>query len=96
MTAVKIDRSDEIDELLTKIYLDTGIKLSKKELLEIIFDQSSSNYEKLLSAIQKTKTTVKMIDTIEVRREFMQRFAGIITDDIEEIDPKSMWATGIS
>ncbi|MCY3413707.1 MAG: hypothetical protein INQ03_18835 [Candidatus Heimdallarchaeota archaeon] len=87
MSAVKIDRQHEIDELLAKIYLDTNIKMNKKELLEFIFDISFNNYDQLIEMIKNLHTK----DSIELRKKFIEEFAGCIQADDEDIDPKSIW-----
>lgn len=91
MTSVKIDRHAEIDELLAKIYLDTHIKLSKKELLELIFDITKDDYDLLL---QNIKNGTKK-DDIDLRKSFINTFSGVLNEVDEEIDPKSIWVTDV-
>ena len=90
MGVVKIDRNEEIDTLLAKIYLDTKLKLTKKELLELIFDHSTEDYDQLLLLI---KDHIEKDNEI-LRKKFINQFSGIIDEEIdEEIDPKSIWLT---
>ncbi|MHA2253498.1 MAG: hypothetical protein ACXAD7_24280 [Candidatus Kariarchaeaceae archaeon] len=91
MTAVKIDRQDMIDELLARIYLDTKIKLNKKNLLELIFDMSYQNYDNLIKVI--LESNVK--DSIRLRKSFIENFSGKLKSDDEDFDPKSIWVSDV-
>ena len=94
MTAVKIDRQKEIDELLARIYLDTKIKLTKKELLEFIFDQSSKDYPSIIANLKQQKQN----DGKQKRKLFIQTFSGVVdllSHKMSEDDPKSIWKTKV-
>jgi hypothetical protein len=92
MSSVKIDRHSEINELLAKIYLDTKLKLSKKELLEIIFD---INYEDYGLLVQRIKSRLQR-DNLDVRKSFIKKLSGkLIAEDNDEVDPKSIWVDSV-
>lgn len=90
MATVKFDKQDELNELLARITLDIGITLSKKELIEIIFELGSVEYEALLSLIEQKKRQPE--DNINLRQEFITKYSGCIElPDEEEINPKKIW-----
>ncbi len=88
MNTIKFDHHDELDLLLAQIYLDTKQKLSKKDLLEIIFEVGTQDYQNLIRKILKQDN----YQDKNLRKEFIQTFSGVITIiDQEEITPKSIW-----
>ena len=48
VSTVKFDLQEDLDELQARIFLDTRKKLSKKEVLELVFRIGVQNYEKIL------------------------------------------------
>ncbi len=51
VSTVKFDLQDDLDELQARIFLDTRKKLSKKEVLELVFRLGAQNYEKILETL---------------------------------------------
>ena len=51
MATVKFDSQDELDELQAKIYLDTKIKLTKKEILELFFKYGKTHYNEIIQEL---------------------------------------------
>jgi hypothetical protein len=91
MSAVKFDKQEELDRLQAKIMLDLGMKLSKKDLLELLFEMGSQDYDRLLEYIRKNKTQTK--DSVDLRRKFISKYSGIIELDEKEekMEPKEIW-----
>ncbi|MBD3339354.1 MAG: hypothetical protein GF353_09610 [Candidatus Lokiarchaeota archaeon] len=88
MATIRFDKQDELDELIARIYLDTQKKLSKKELLEIIFELGIKDYHALLKKIQ----TKDESNSKDLREEFINKFSGIISvSNPDDINPKSIW-----
>ena len=85
MPVVKFDHLEKLDELAAKIFLDTRSKLSKKKLLEIIFDLGKEDYEKLVEKVRSSQSESSMIE----RKDFIKNFAGCLDlgeeDDIDFI-----------
>lgn len=52
VSTVKFDLHDDLEELQARIYLDTKKKLSKKEILELVFRIGAQNYDQILKALQ--------------------------------------------
>ena len=73
MSSVKFDRHFEIDELLAKIFLDTKLKISKKQLLEFIFDIHYEDYDLLLQRIRISL----LKDNLDLRKSFIDKFSSI-------------------
>ena len=92
MSTIKFTRHDELDLLLAQIYLDTKQKLTKKDLLEIIFEVGIQDYQYLLKKILNQDNCADK----GLRKEFIQAFSGSITlDDHEEMNPKTIWVKQI-
>ena len=53
LSTVKYDFQDQLNELQAKIYLDTKIKLSKKELLELVFMVGVEQYDEIIHRIKR-------------------------------------------
>ncbi|MBD3230528.1 MAG: hypothetical protein GF329_20280 [Candidatus Lokiarchaeota archaeon] len=88
MATIKFDRQDELDKLIARIYLDTNRKYTKKDLLEIIFELGSQDYNALLKKIRNTTTS----DSKDLRSQFIEDFSGSISvSDPDEINPKIIW-----
>ena len=51
MSTVKFELQDDLNELQARIYLATKKKLSKKEILELTFNFSKNNFDRLISLI---------------------------------------------
>ena len=69
MSTVKFDLQDDLEEIKAKIYLDTHKKLTKKQVLELIFRIGKRNYEDILRELQThnqplSDKTVKQIHTL--------------------------------
>lgn len=91
MSSVKFDRHIEIDELLARLYLDAKIKISKKQLLEFIFDIHYEDYDLLL---QRIRTKLQK-DNLDLRKSFISKFSGQLITESDEIDPKSIWLNSV-
>jgi len=93
---VRFSKTDQLDELRAKIYLDSHINLSKKELLEIIFDIGIEDYGKIVETIKQRNTEKE--DNVEMRKDFIEQFNGCISleeDEDEVPDFKSIWVKNI-
>ena len=51
VSTVKFELQDDLNELQARIYLATKKKLSKKEILELTFNFSKNNFDRLISLI---------------------------------------------
>jgi hypothetical protein len=90
MATIRFDRQDELDALIARIYLDTRQKLSKKELLEIIFEVGIQDYHLLVKKVQEPK---KSVDG-GLRSQFIAQISGALSvsdADVDKSNPKSMW-----
>ena len=89
MDTIKFTRHDELDHLLARIYLDTKRKLTKKELLEIIFEVGIQDYHYLIKKILHPET----LEDDTLRQKFIEDFSGCLTldDGDDDIDAKSIW-----
>ncbi|MDH5402462.1 MAG: hypothetical protein OEZ01_05725 [Candidatus Heimdallarchaeota archaeon] len=74
MSTVKFDRQEKLDELISRIYLDTKIKITKKDLLELIFDITSENYNLILQELIKSTSRVISSINVDEMLEFVQDF----------------------
>lgn len=45
---LKFDSQDELEELQSRIYLDTKVKLTKKEILELCIKYAKKHYNELI------------------------------------------------
>lgn len=52
MSTVKFAMQDELNELQAKIYLHTKKKMSKKEILELVFKMGQQDFEKIIEMIE--------------------------------------------
>ena len=92
MATIKFDLQDELDELNARLYLDSKIKFTKKELLELIFKLGIQDYNLLLKKIKK----LEGIDNKELRKKFIDTFsASLSISDSEISNPKSIWVKEI-
>lgn len=66
VSTVKFDLHDELEELQARIYLDTKKKLSKKELLELVFHIGAQHYDLILKTLQSEETPLddQIIQTV--------------------------------
>ena len=88
MSVIKFDHQEQLDELAAKIFLDTRFKLSKKKLLEIIFDLGKEDYDKL---VEKVRSSLSESSIIE-RKEFIKNFAGCLDlAEGDDIDFRPIW-----
>ena len=55
MATVKFDSQDELEELQARIYLDTKVKLTKKEILELFFKYGKSHYNEVIQEINSNQ-----------------------------------------
>ena len=52
VSTVKFDLKDDLEELQARLYLDTRKRLTKKEVLEIVFRVGLENYDLIVKEIQ--------------------------------------------
>lgn len=52
MSTVKFDLKDDLEELQARLYLDTRKRLTKKEILEIVFRIGLENYELIVNEVR--------------------------------------------
>ena len=52
VSTVKFDLKDDLEELQARLYLDTRKRLTKKEILEIVFRIGLENYELIVNEIR--------------------------------------------
>ncbi|MFO7835079.1 MAG: hypothetical protein R6V83_00345 [Candidatus Thorarchaeota archaeon] len=52
MSTVKFDLQDDLEELQSRLYLDTGKRLTKKDILELAFRIGTENYNRIVSEVQ--------------------------------------------
>ncbi len=85
MSTIKFDLHDELNELLARIYLDTRKKITKKELLEIVFRIGMQDYSKIVEAITQ-KRPILTEDTIRKIEELSEDFGEGTEKSSEMID----------
>lgn len=52
VSTVKFDLKDDLEELQARLYLDTRKRLTKKEVLEIVFRVGLENYDLIVKELQ--------------------------------------------
>ena len=52
VSTVKFDLQDDLEELQARLYLDTRKRLSKKEILELVFRIGKENYDLIVREVQ--------------------------------------------
>jgi len=52
VSTVKFDLKDDLEELQARLYLDTRKRLTKKEILEIVFRIGLENYDLIVNEIR--------------------------------------------
>ncbi|MDF1540376.1 MAG: hypothetical protein P1Q69_15885 [Candidatus Thorarchaeota archaeon] len=52
MSTVKFDLKDDLEELQARLYLDTRKRLTKKEILEIVFRIGLENYDLIVNEVR--------------------------------------------
>ena len=72
MSTIKFDLQDDLEEIQARIYLDTHKKLTKKQLLELIFRIGKRNYADILDELQIQDQSISS-DTID-------RILGLVED----------------
>ena len=58
VSTVKFDLKEDLEELQARIYLDTKKKLTKKDILELVFKIGAKNYEEIIQEIQQEKAAL--------------------------------------
>lgn len=92
MATIKFDKQHQLDELISRIYLDTKKKYTKKDLLELIFEIGIQDYHALLEKVKNENKT----DSKDLRNQFINTFSGSITvPNPDEVNPKSIWEKDI-
>lgn len=93
MAKIKFDRQEELDELVARIYLDTKRRLSKKELLEAIFEVGTRDYQALLALVREPPED----RDATARARFIERVSGALSlpgSGDDAVDAKSIWERG--
>ncbi len=87
MSTVKFDFHDQLDELQAKLYLDTKIKITKKEILELTFKIGSKDYDRLLKMVLASKKTItkKQLDEILSLAEDFGLGTENLSQEVDEI-----------
>jgi len=52
VSTVKFDLKDDLEELQARLYLDTRKRLTKKEILEIVFRIGLENYDLIVNEVR--------------------------------------------
>jgi hypothetical protein len=52
VSTVKFDLKDDLEELQARLYIDTRKRLTKKEVLEIVFRVGLENYDLIVKELQ--------------------------------------------
>ncbi len=52
VSTVKFDLQDDLEELRARLYLDTGKRLTKKEILELVFRIGLQNYDLIVKNVR--------------------------------------------
>ena len=52
VSTVKFDLKDDLEELQARLYLDTRKRLTKKEILEIVFKIGLENYDLIVNEVR--------------------------------------------
>jgi hypothetical protein len=52
VTTVKFDLKDDLEELQARLYLDTRKRLTKKEILELVFKMGLENYDLIVESLR--------------------------------------------
>jgi hypothetical protein len=52
VSTVKFDLKDDLEELQARLYLDTRKRLTKKEVLEIVFRIGLENYDLIVNEVR--------------------------------------------
>ncbi|MHA1861509.1 MAG: hypothetical protein ACTSVM_04375 [Candidatus Ranarchaeia archaeon] len=68
MSTIKFDLQDELEEIKAKIYLDTHKKLTKKQVLELIFQIGKRDYERILKELQTNNQALSDKTVKQIRR----------------------------
>ena len=55
MSTVKFDLQEDLEELQARIFLETRKKLSKKEILEIVFKIGSEHFDQVINEIKNNE-----------------------------------------
>ncbi len=58
MSAVKFDLHYQLEEIQARLYRDTGVKLTKKEVLEIIFRIGAEQYDLIVQEIRSRESSL--------------------------------------
>ena len=66
MATVKFDSQDELDELQARIYLDTKIKLTKKEILELFFKYGKTHYDEIIQELKSDQEELTDADINDI------------------------------
>jgi len=73
VSTIKFDLQEDLEELRARVYLSTKVKVTKKELLEIVFRVGMKHIPQILEEIKPQKTTLddKTIESIlELAEDF--------------------------
>lgn len=66
VSTVKFDLQDDLEELRARIYLSTKVKLTKKEVLELVFRIGAKDFQQIINEIDPQTDTLdnKTIESI--------------------------------
>ena len=87
VSTIKFDLQDQLNEIQARIYLEKKIKLSKKEILEIIFTIGLEQYEEILKRVenQQQKIDSSLIEGILSLSEDFGEGSENLSNEIDDI-----------
>ena len=87
MTTVKFDLKDDLEELQARLYLDTRKRLTKKEILELVFKMGMENYDLIVKQLRSREhpLTPKIIKKVLALSEDMGKGSENLSTKVDEI-----------
>ena len=87
VTTVKFDLKDDLEELQARLYLDTRKRLTKKEILEIVFKMGMENYDLIVKHLRSKEQplTPKIIKKVLSLAEDMGKGSENLSSKVDEI-----------
>ena len=73
VSTVKFDLQEDLEELQARIFLSTKVKLSKKEVLELVFRIGAKDFQQIINEIKPQSNTLDN-KTIESILELVEDF----------------------
>ncbi len=73
VSTVKFDLQEDLEELQARIFLSTKVKLTKKEVLELVFRIGAKDFQQIINEIKPQSNTLDN-KTIESILELVEDF----------------------